>query len=140
MLKRKEDWKRCLEEEIDKRREYEFVYGKHDCCVLVIACVKAMTGVDALSDVGRYSGKEQANKMLEKHGGVEGVAMASAEKYGLECVEVGYAQAGDLVLHKTEDEFALGVMDIMPTHFVAATRPKGLLFIDKSEALKVWRV
>ena len=139
-LKRKENWRELLGEEINNRIDRKFVYGEHDCAIAASACVKSMTGIDLFKGFGKYKGKVKAHKIIKKYGGLEKIVMDLAEKYDMEEIEIPYAQAGDAVLHDVEGELALGIMATTPTHFLTAGRPRGWVLVDKSNALRIWRV
>ena len=140
MIERKENWRRLLAEEIDKRNEYKFAYGRHDCCIAATACVKAMTGVNLVREFVEYKNKDQAFEILKDNKGLKNMAIKVAKKYELEEVIPGYEQAGDIVLHEVNGQFALGIMYLTPIHFISPKHPEGWAFIEKDEALKVWRV
>ena len=140
MIGRKENWRKLLADEIDKRREYKFAYGRHDCCVAATACVRAMTGVNLVKEFVKYKNKNEAFEILNSNEGLKNMALKVAKKYDLEEVTPGYEQAGDVVLHKVEEQFALGIMYLTPTHFLSPKRPKGWALVEKDKILKVWRV
>ena len=140
MIERKENWRKLLADEIDKRREYKFAYGRHDCCVAATACVRAMTGVNLVKEFVKYKNKNEAFEILDNNKGLRNMALKVVKKYDLEEVTSGYEQAGDVVLHKVEGRFALGIMYLTPTHFISPKRPKGWAFVEKDKILKVWRV
>ena len=140
MIERKENWRRLLAEEIDKRNKYKFAYGRHDCCIAATACVKAMTGVNLVREFVEYKNKNQAFEILKDNKGLKNMAIKVAKKYALEEVTPGYEQAGDIVLHEVDGQFALGIMYLTPTHFISPKHPEGWAFMGKDKALKVWRV
>ena len=140
MIERKENWRKLLADEIDKRSKYKFAYGRHDCCMAAAACVRAMTGVNLAKEFVRYRNKDEAFKVLKSNKGLKNMAIKVARKYELEEVTPGYEQAGDVVLHKVEGEFALGIMYLTPTHFLSPRRSEGWALVDKNQILKVWRV
>ena len=140
MLGRKENWRKLLGNEIDRRREYKFAYGRHDCCIAATACVKAMTGVNLAKEFVNYKNKEEAFKILKDNKSLKNMAIKIAKKYDLEEVTLGYEQAGDIVLHEIKGQFALGIMYLTPTHFISPKRPKGWALVDKDKILKVWRI
>ena len=140
MIERKENWRKLLADEIDKRKEYKFAYGRHDCCIAATACVNAMTGVNLVKEFVKCRNKDHAFKILKDNKGLKNMAIKVAKKYELEEVTPGYEQAGDIVLHKIKGQFALGIVYLTPTHFISPKRPKGWAFVDKEEILKAWRV
>ena len=140
MIERKENWRKLLGEEIDKRSKYKFAYGRHDCCTAATACVRAMTGVNLVKEFIKYNNKDEAFEILKDNKGLEKMAIKVAKKYELEEVALGYEQAGDVVLHKVEGLFALGVMYLTPTHFLSPKRPEGWALVEKDKILRVWRV
>ena len=140
MIERKENWRKLLAEEIDKRSEYKFAYGRHDCCMAATACVKAMTGVNLVREFVEYKNKDQAFEILKDNKGLKNMAIKVTKKYELEEVTPGYEQAGDIVLHEVDGQFALGIMYLTPTHFISPKRPAGWAFVEKDKILKAWRV
>ena len=140
MIERKENWRKLLGDEIDKRSKYKFAYGRHDCCIAATACVKAMTGVNLAKEFVKYKNKDEASEILKDNKGLKNMAIKVAKKYGLEKVTSGYEQAGDIVLHEVDGQFALGIMYLTPTHFVSPQHPEGWALVEKDKILKVWRV
>ena len=140
MIERKENWRKLLAEEIDKRNKYKFAYGRHDCCIAATACVKAMTGVNLVKEFVGYKNKDQAFKILKDNKGLENMAIKVTKKYELEEVTSGYEQAGDIVLHEVNGQSALGIMYLTPTHFISPKYPEGWALVKKDKILKVWRV
>ena len=140
MIERKENWRKLLADEIDKRRKYKFAYGRHDCCIAATACVKAMTGVNLAKEFILYKNKDKAFEILKDNEGLKNMAVKVAKKYELEEVTPGYEQAGDVVLHKVKGQFALGIMYLTPTHFMSPRRPEGWALVEKDKILKAWRV
>ena len=140
MIERRENWRKLLADEIDKRNRYKFAYGRHDCCMAAAACVKAMTGVNLAKEFIKYNNKYEAFEILKNNKGLKNMAIKVAEKYELEGVTVGYEQAGDIVLHEVEGQFALGIMYLTPTHFISPRRPEGWAFVEKAKILRAWRV
>ena len=140
MIEKKENWRKLLAAEIDKRSKYKFAYGRHDCCIAATACVKAMTGVNLAKEFVNYKNKNEAFEILKDNKNLKNIAIKIAKKYKLEEVVLGYEQAGDIVLHKVKGQFALGIMYLTPTHFISPQCAKGWVFVDKEEILKVWRV
>ena len=140
MLEKKENWRRLLADEIDKRSKYKFAYGRHDCCIAAMACVKAMTGVNLAKEFVKYKNKDQAFKILKDNKGLKNMAVKISKKYELEEVIPGYEQAGDIILHKVKEQFALGIMCLTPTHFISPKHPEGWTLVGKDKILKVWRV
>ena len=140
MLERKENWRNLLLQHINKRMEYPFSYGRHDCCIAATGCIKVMTGVGLAREFAKYGRKDEAEEILKNNDGLEKMAESVAAKYELEEIDIAYAQAGDAVLHKIGDQFALGIMYLDPTHFISPKRPKGWGFVEKDQALRVWRI
>ena len=141
-MERFQDWRSRLNDEIVKRREMKFSYGRHDCCYSSAACVRAMTGVNVIKELvgGHYRGEKQAKVMLRKVRGVRGILKRFVKKYKIEEVSNTRAQAGDVVLYVGDDGPTLGIVDLAAREFLVPGTERGWTSLKIAEAVKVWRV
>jgi hypothetical protein len=115
-----------------------FAYGSHDCCVLAADAIRAMTGRDVLSEFASYKGLAAMKRIMQAHGGVEGIA-SSALGPPLETVRT--AKRGDIVsvhsVGRKGPDVSLGV--VVGQH-AAVAAPVGLAYVPMSKWLNAWAV
>jgi len=102
-MERKIDWRVCLSEAVRARRNQEFSYGSHDCCLAAAACVEAMTGTDLMKTFrGRYKSAAGASRLLRSAG--KGTLLKTlislVPVHGGKRIPVALARKGDLVVTK----------------------------------------
>lgn len=133
-LMRLRDWPERLAD-LFKTREHEpFKWGTHDCCIFAADAVLAVTGYDPAADLrDTYSSATEAAKVLERFGGVAGVAIKRAGRV----VSALAAQPGDIGLSRYEDDRpTLAVWGGNAWHVAGAT---GLVVVPTDAVLRAWR-
>lgn len=136
---RRDDWPTRLQDEIDRGAKRPFRYGRHDCCLAVTRCIKAMTGIETAKPFRGYGNERDAFRTLARHGGVVGIAERVAREQGFEEIAPMKAQRGDIVLLDTPRE-ALGVVDLTGRTVLTAARGGGWRRFAVSDAKRAWRI
>lgn len=141
-MRRFPNWTRALREFLESRRDVQFAWGTHDCCVFAADAVLAMTGIDLADSYRGYDTKEAAREIIRIHGGLEGLAESIATRHGLAEILPGYAQRGDVVLVRgplakiTGPSLGVIGLDSRPT--VVASR--GFRYAPLAIAERAWGV
>jgi len=134
-------WETRLSDFIEKVSKQPFEYGEFDCCLFAAEVIKTLAGVDIRTEIipDRYQGKEEADEVLRKYGGIEGIADRVAERCGFKPIPVLFAQRGDVVTGEIKDVFNFG---ICIGKKIAFSSPSGLVFLNiTSKSLKkAWRI
>lgn len=127
------DWVSRLMDVLNEHAQDEFEYGIHDCCKFAAMVVEAMTGVNFSKDFS-YSGEDEATTLMEKHGGVGGIATKLLGKGGPRF------RRGDIVMADIGEGDALGIC--VGPKLAFAAKPQGIVYIDRSaiEVKKAWMV
>ena len=134
-------WETRLSDFIEKLSKQSFEYGKFDCCLFAAETIKILTGVDIRTEIipDEYQGKEEAEEVLRKYEGIEGMANRVAERCGFKPIPVLFAQRGDIVMVNIKEADNFGVCIGKK---VAFSSPSGLVFLNiTSKTLKkAWRI
>ena len=134
-------WETRLSDFIEKVSKQPFEYGKFDCCLFACEAIKTLAGVDIRAEIipDRYEGKEEADEMLRKYGGIEGIANRVAERCGFKPIPVLFAQRGDVIMANIKEADNFGVCIGKKIAFLS---PSGLVFLNiTSKSLrKAWRI
>lgn len=139
---RLQDWQSRFAKFLEERQARPFKWGQQDCIIFPARAIQAMTGYNYVAQntkEGRgYKTRAGAEEMLENHfkGKVENVF---THFLGKPRKDIGFASRGDIVLIKNRGEFAGGVIDNTGRKIVCAG-PRGLLRLDKNEALMYWKL
>lgn len=136
-LKRFPDWPERLARRINDSRELPFVWGKNDCCLFAMDCVRDITGVDLAKPYRGYKTQVQALRLLNKSGGVAGIAEAVAKKYKIEEIPALAAQRGDVCLFDIGRGDTLGVA---AGEYIFAPGFDGLIGFPILQGVRAWRI
>lgn len=137
-MRRHDYWPGALERVIDKARTKRFRRGRHDCALFVAACIKAMTGADYGAPFrGKYNTKEGAAMMLRERGAETPGDYASVVLG--QPVSHREAGRGDVAEFMTPEGPSIGIIDNSGRRIVTVA-DEGVIFIDKKNALRAWRV
>ena len=125
---------------IRERIGQPFSWGTHDCAMLAFDAVHAMTGKDPAADLrGAYSTAEEAQAILRKLGGLNGICR---DRFGPRIVPEDM-QCGDVALLSraaceglTQEHGALG---ICWRGLIVAQAEAGLAYLPASTVLRAWR-
>ena len=128
---RVENWQSKLNEHLKTVGKFE--WGKNDCCMFAVGCVKVLTGVDHSKDYKGYKTAIGAARRVEKAGGIESIASDAlgASK------PLKEAKRGDIVLFNAGKDVALGVS---VGDKIVAVGEDGLIFLPFSDGIKAWSV
>jgi len=143
MTTREKNWEHRLDQAINRGHTTKFEWGKHDCAIFVADTVLLLTGNDYAEPFrNKYTNQRGAYKILKKLTGVDDWRHGLAqwmEMTGLEAVEAGHAQRGDVVLANTDDGPALAVVGNPGTMAYAAAL-EGLFEFPVVLAERSWRI
>lgn len=129
------DWQSRLAALVRQRRHMPLQWGVHDCCLWAADAVQAVTGVDIAADVrGTYSTAEQAQAVLQAHGGLVELAIA---RLGPVVRTTDLVQAGDVGLCRVADEPVAVVCG--GGNVWLAPGAAGLLVVPGAEVRRAWR-
>lgn len=119
-----------------EKRNQPFAWGKNDCCLFAADWVAALTGSDPAADLrGQYHTALGAQRILDAHGGVEGLAK---ERFiGWPEAQVTYARRGDVLVTDMEGRPALGVCAGAQAGFAGAD---GIIFHPLTSCRRAWRI
>lgn len=128
------DWQPRLAALFAARAAEPFTWGRFDCCLFAADAVQAVTGHDPAADLrGTYSTAAEAVRVLERVGGVAGVAIRRAGPV----IPAQLAQAGDVGLSLLDPERpALAVWGGAAWH---AAGTIGLATVPASAVVRAWR-
>lgn len=140
MLTRYQDWPIRLEHFIVDRKKEPFHFGTFDCCLAVCDAVKEMTGIDIGESFRGYNGKDEADIVLEKNGGVEGIAEHVSKHYDIEEIGVPFAGRGDICLVDYEEQLCLGIVFTDGRNIFAPHFPGGWGSVPIMTARRAWRI
>lgn len=104
-----------------------FEWGTHDCVLFAARWLEYQTGKDYLSDLPKWSTKEEAEAILKEGGGLQKMVDERLER-----VDVNYAVEGDLAFHQDALRLFSGGQICGPSE-------SGLLFFSRMEAICAWR-
>lgn len=111
MGQRIDNWLLILANELKKPRT--FTWGKEDCCLFSANIIKSITNIDIAKEYrGKYSTKLGAFKIIKKKGfkTVPDIFDAQMKKYGFKQINKNFAQKGDAVSKKIENDEIIGIM------------------------------
>ena len=137
MLTRLTDWSIRLDRFIDLYRNRPFVWGENDCCLFAMNCVEEVTGQDLADPYRGYKNQKEALRLLNRCGGVAGIADAVAEKHNIPEIPPANARRGDVCLFDIGRGDTLG---IRAGEFIYAPGYRGLIEFPISQALRAWRI
>ena len=131
---RMRDWPERLAALFAAREAQPFEWGAHDCCLFAADAVLAVTGHDPAADLrGTYRTAAQAAQVMERFGGLAGVAIERAGRV----VPVALAQPGDVGLSRHDmPRPTLAVWGGTAWHAAAAV---GLVVVPTEAITRAWR-
>ena len=130
------DWEIAFHKFIDQSRNKGFEYGSWDCCLFSNACLKAITGKDIIPKTLKWKDEKTAYEAIKKYSGTLGKSVAKAcKKAGMQKIDKAYAQMGDLIIYKEENEL-VGIWD----GYAVLTPTDDCLGVKNNvDILEVWR-
>lgn len=107
-MSRCNNWPSALTAFILSKQHQPFVWGSNDCCLFAADWVKILLGYDT-GEVyrGAYDSAFGAARLLEQHGGVEGIV----DKHFPRHPASAYTRRGDLVAYLALTGLTLGVCE-----------------------------
>jgi len=128
------DWPERLAALFVARAAQPFAWGHFDCCLFAADAVLAVTGHDPAADLrGTYATAAEAARVLERFGGVAGVAIARAGQV----VPVALAQPGDVGLsHFDAERPTLAVWGGSAWHAAGSV---GIVPVPSETVVRAWR-
>ena len=132
------DWQTRLAALMASRRTTPFAWGGQDCCLFAADAVLAVTGHDPAADLrGTYTTATDALRVLNKAGGVAGVAIKRAGPV----VAVALAQPGDIGLLKLDvpNPLAATALAVYGGSCWHAPGEHGLTSYPESAIVRAWR-
>lgn len=100
-------------------------------------CVTAITGEDLAKPYRGYRSQAQALRLLQRCGGVAGIAEAVAAQYSIPEIAPLSAQRGDVCLFDIGRGDTLG---ICAGEHIYAPGNEGLIAFPVSRAVRAWRI
>lgn len=129
------DKREAIRPVIDRYRNVEFRWGKHDCAIFGADCVKAQGGPDlARGYRGKYSTMMGGIKRARKNGYNSHVDIFEKN---LNEIPVAFACTGDIAIIDTADGPAIGVVD--GANIFAMRETVGLTVVPLNKAIKTLR-
>lgn len=133
------DWTERLAEVAAAAREAPFAWGTNDCVMFAADVALAITGRDPGAPWrGRYASEEEAQPLIEAHGGLDGLAAFAMEMIGAPEILPVFAQRGDWALVDLGNEVACGV--VLDGDRVGVPGMDGLRHTRLSRALRAWAI
>jgi len=141
-MQRKHSWQSELHNFIANAVTHAFVWGEHDCCLLIADAINALTGVDLAEPYrGKYDDAHSAVKLIsDTCGGRSAIDLWSyvAAQHGIEQLpSVLFAQRGDVV--SLADD-TLGFVHLDGKHVIAYAQDDKLHLVDLACGVNAWRI
>lgn len=136
-LKRLPDWSIRLDRKITACVKEPFVWGENDCCLFAMDCVRIITGEDLAEPYRGYKSQREALRLLNRSGGIAGIAEAVARRYGIEEILPVLAKRGDVCLFDIGRGDTLGIRS---GEYIFAPGYEGLAGFPMLQALRAWRI
>lgn len=137
-MTRREDWPARLQAQLASAEARPFVWGEHDCCQWVGACIEACTGANPVAEwAGRCTTDAGAYRILAKHFGGS-LESGWTKLLGAPVVPLT-AMRGDVCLVQIDDQPACGVVDLSGER-IACLSLDGLEYVPLTAAVAAWRV
>lgn len=127
-------WQLNLEEFCATRQRMPFQWGVNDCALFASDCVLALTGKDFAKPWRGYNTELGANELLQKHGGLEGLATKSL---GKPCA-VQEIVVGDVVLLAQYN--APSRLGIFTGAACIGPGKRGIIVVTLEHAVAAWSV
>lgn len=139
---RLQDWQTRFAKFLEDRENSPFKWGQNDCIIFPARAIQAITGYNYVAEnkhLGSdYKTRAAAEAMLEKHfkGKIQNIF---THFLGKPSKDIGFAGRGDIVIIKNRGQLAGGVIDNTGRKVVCAG-PRGLVRLNKNEALMYWKI
>ncbi|MDQ0082949.1 hypothetical protein J2W35_003308 [Variovorax boronicumulans] len=130
---RLKDWQQRFSDFGKARASMPFAWGSNDCCTFAAAAVEAISGVNPMADVERYSTEVGALRRIAEAGDLKALAAAHLG----EPVSQLLAGVGDVVLVMNEGREMLGICNGVN---VMAPGEFGMVALGMDAALAAWKI
>lgn len=137
MLERHAKWPEELASCISHARVKPFTWGENDCCLFACDCALAITDTDIAKDFRGYRNIDEAKIILDRFGGVGGVAEAVARKYAVPEITALAAGRGDICLIEAGHGETLGVCG---GDHILCPGLKGLVSYPLLQGIRAWKI
>jgi len=140
-LARSQNWPVWLAAYLESRRNQDFKWGYHDCCIFAADWVRKSTGYDPAKDFRRkYRSEAGALKILKKKNGVRGLADNVFPR-----VKLAFAKRGDLVAFRDPalkgPAWACTALGILDGRHALFAGPESMRVIPRKLLMKTaWKV
>lgn len=135
-MTRLEGWDLLLSAFLLSRADTPFEWGVNDCALFAADAVLAITGTDIAASYRGYTTAEEAQDILDAHGGLQGLATTG---FGFEPSENPLmAQRGDAVLMMLNGNLTCGIVDDSGQNIACVSEADGLTHLPLIEALEIW--
>jgi hypothetical protein len=133
---RVDDWDHALMREIERQRSIPFQWSISDCLTFVLDCVEAVTGEYVAADLEwpAYATADEAYAALHALG-YENLS-AAFDAHFLP-IHPAWAGRGDIAVIVHEQGLTSG---IFVGASIACKEPAGVALIERSRAVRAWRV
>ena len=140
MINRKDNWPTHLSNYLHIIRDKKFKWGKHDCIMHAVNCIRAITGFDlARGKRNRYKTKKEAEILIKEEFSGD-LDTGWTEIFGGKREDVKKAHRGDVTRVTYKGEKAYGIVDDTG-RFSAMISPKdGLIRMPLDRIEVYWRV
>ncbi len=137
MLERHAQWPEALASGIARAWAKPFTWGENDCCLFACDCVLGITKTDIAKDFRGYKNIDEAKIILDRFGGVGGVAEAVAQEYGVPQITALAARRGDICLIEAGHGETLGVC---AGDHILCPGLKGLVSYPLLQGIRAWKI
>lgn len=110
-----------------------------DCCQFAFSLIEAMTGMNPGTGFV-YSGRVQAMNLIRSFGSFSEMLSTLAERSGLQRIEPGKAQRGDLVEVAHQGKRVAGIVSLRGDKAIVKLKGIGLGLVPIKQAVSAWRV
>jgi hypothetical protein len=126
-----DDWPQKLDDYLLICRDDPFAYGVSDCCQFIAGAIEAITGEDLRELFPIYGSEEEAQIILDEHGGLAGLLTHALG----DPIHVSQMGRGDVCI--TEPD---GAARVCTGHFLVSRGADGLAWVNRRRAVMAWRV
>ena len=139
---RRDNWEACFALAVERARKKTFALGSFDCCLLAADLILSITGVDMAAEFrAQYGTTKEALAILNERGGLVPFVESLCREHGMTPRSPSYAQRGDLLFVRTQDEgwplvvgIASGSVAIVPAQGC------GVTFVPVSQWVACWHI
>ena len=149
--RRYEDWPNRLHDFINSRQSTPFKWGENDCCTFGSDCIKAITGLDPITEAGfrgHYTTALGAQRFITAGGGLEYIVETLFKQQGFGEVPIFFAQRADIMMADltaeglpTDPEQGVSVaFGVCLGGNAAFAGPEGIVYHKIKYCRRAWRI